>query len=157
MAPTVIKGDHAVVEKFTYRRRNPKLGDIIEFIPPKKVSSNNVVLACKRIVAIGGETIHLRDGNLYVDGQERKLGVQAGPYAYPDSSLPLDFYGKRDNPYLAYGVHEPYRVPEGHYFVLGDNRMYSADSRYFGAIPRGNIIGKVVKIYWPPRRMGIVQ
>jgi len=157
MAPTIVKGDLVIVDKFTYSWRDPKPGDIIEFTLPKKVPSNSMIPASKRIIAVGGETIHIRYGDVYVDGQERKIGVQAGRYEYPDSSLPLDFYGERDNPYLAYGVHEPYRVPEGHYFVLGDNRMYSADSRYFGAIPRGNIIGKVVKIYWPPRRMGIVQ
>jgi len=156
MNPTLVKGDRVVVNSITYSFNNPLPGDVIMFHPPKNVSDKKVP-ACKRIIAIGGETVEVRNGNVYVDGQERNFGVQTGPYAYPDSSLPLDFYGKRDNPYLAYGVHEPYHVPDDHYFILGDNRMYSADSRYFGAIPRKNIIGKVIKIYWPPRRIGLVR
>jgi signal peptidase I len=157
MAPTIAKGDRAIVNRLTYGFNDPKPGDIILFTPPSNFSSQGGASSCKRIIAVGGETFQVRDGNVYVDGQERKLGAQVSRYAYPDSSPPLDFFGESDNRYLAYGVHEPYLVPEGHYFVLGDNRWYSADSRCFGAIPRKNIIGKVVKIYWPPRRMGLVR
>lgn len=156
MNPTLVKGDNIVVNSITYIFNDPKPGDVIMFHPPKKVSDMKAT-PCKRIIAIGGETIEIRNGNVYVDGQERNFGFQTGRYAYPDSGPSLDFFGESDNPYLTYGIDEPYHVPEGHYFVLGDNRWYSADSRYFGAISRENIIGKVVKIYWPPRRMGLVR
>jgi len=153
MNPTFVKGDRIIVNTITYSLNDPKPGDIIMFHPPKNISDNKVP-TFKRIIAIGGETIQIRDGNVYVDGQERNFGFQTESYVYSESSPALD---ENDNPYLTYGIDEIYHVPEGHYFVLGDNRQYCADSRWYGAISREDIIGKVVKIYWPPRRMGVVR
>ncbi len=156
MNPTLVKGDRVVVNSITYSFNDPKPGDVIMFRPPKNIS-NKKDPTCKRIIAIGGETIEIRDGNVYVDGQERNFGFQIGSYTYSESNLSVDNFSQNDNPYLTYGIDKPYYVPEGHYFVLGDNRQYSADSRWYGAIPRENIVGKVVKICWPPRRMGLVR
>ena len=157
MIPTIAKGDRVIVNRFNYSFNNPKPGDIIVFTPPKYVFSDMIVPSCKRIIAVGGESIHIRDDIVYVDGQERKFGVQPNRDTSFDSSFSIDYFGESDNPYLTYGVDEPYSVPEGHYFVLGDNRHHSADSRWFGAIPRKNITGKVIKICWPPQRMGVVR
>lgn len=156
MNPTLVKGDRIIVNSLTYSFNNPKPGDVITFHPPKNVSDMKAT-PCKRIIAIGGETIQIRDGNVYVDGKERDFGFETNRNIYRDSGPPLKYFGESDNPYLTYGIDEPYHVPEGHYFVLGDNRRYSADSRWYGAIAREKIIGKVVKICWPPRRMGVVR
>ena len=156
MNPTLVKGDRFIVNSIIYSFNYPKPGDVVGFQPPKKISDMKYT-PIKRIVAIGGETIEIRGGGVYVDGKERNFSFQTGRVAYPDSGPSLDSFGKSDNPYLTYCVDEPYHVPEDHFFVLGDNRRYSVDSRCFGAISRENIIGKVVKIYWPPRRMGVVR
>jgi len=132
------------------------IGDIVMFTPPNNAYSNSENTACKRIIAVGGETVQVRDGDIYVDGQERKLDIQTHRDAYPGPSPPIDFLSI-DNPYLAYGVDKPYKVPEDQYFVLGDNSRYSVDSRCYGAIPRENILGRVVKIYWPLRSMGVIR
>ena len=153
MNPTLVKGDRIVVNSITYRFNDPKPGDVIMLHPPINISDMKIP-TCKRIIAIGGETIEIRDGNVYVDGKERNFGFQTDNYVNSNSGSTFD---KSDNPYLTYGIGKKYYVPEGHYFVLGDNRRYSADSRWYGAISRENIIGKVVKISWPPRRMGLVR
>jgi len=156
MEPTIPYGSRIVVDKFTYIWKEPEIGDIVEFTPPANVSSDHTNSRCKRIVAVGGETIQVRDGDIYVDGKEREERRRTHRQVYYGSSDPINFRG-RDNPFLAYGVHEPYHVPEGHYFALGDNQPYSVDSRCFGAIPRKNITGKVIKISWPPRHIGIIR
>jgi signal peptidase I len=156
MEPTLSGRCRVVVDRFTYIWKDPVIGDIVVFTPPDNVSSDHANSKCKRIVAVGGETIQVRDGYIYVDGKEREVRGRTHRQVYSGSSVPINFRGK-DNPFLAYGVHEPYHVPEGHYFALGDNHPYSVDSRCFGAIPRENITGKVIKISWPPRRMGLVQ
>ena len=156
MEPTILDGSRAVVDKLTYSWKDPSIGDIVQFVPPDTVSSDYAKSTCKRIVAVGGEKVQVRDGDVYVDGKKREVRGRTHRQVYSGSSVPINFRG-RDNPFLAYGVHEPYHVPEGHYFALGDNHPYSVDSRCFGAIPRENITGKVIKICWPPRRIGVVR
>jgi signal peptidase I len=156
MNPTLAERDRVIVNSITYSFKDPKPGDVIMFHPPKNIFDMKTI-PCKRIIAVGGETIEIRDGVVYVDGKERNFGFQTGNHIYPDSGPSLDFFGESNNPYLKYGIDEQYHVPEGYYFVMGDNRLNSADSRWYGAISRENIIGKIIKIYWPPRRMGLVR
>ena len=156
MNPTLAEGDGVIVNIITYSFNNPKPGDVISFYPPNNVSGKKVMV-CKRIIAIEGETIELRNGNVYVDGQERNFSFQTGNDTYPGSSPQLDYFSENDNPYLTYGIDEPYHIPEGYYFVLGDNHQNSEDSRWHGAIAREKIIGRVIKICWPPRRIGLVR
>ena len=92
----------------------------------------------KRVIATGGQTVDLRDGVVYVDG------------------VPLDepyTQGKPSND-LNSGITYPYTVPEGHVWVMGDNRTNSADSRAFGAIPLESVTGHAVLRYWPLDRIG---
>ena len=158
MEPTILDGSRAVVDRLTYRFTDPSIGDVILFSPSESesVSSDYIRPTGKRIVAAGGETVQIRDGDVYVDGKKRELRGGDYGHARSRSSPPIDLSGTY-NPYLRYGVHEPYYVPENHYFVLGDNHRHSVDSRCFGAIPRENITGKVIKISWPPRRMGVLK
>jgi len=156
MEPTIPGRCRLVVDRFTYIWKDPAIGDIVMFTPPYNEYSDSTNSKCKRIVAVGGETVQVRDGYIYVDGKERELRGRTHRQVYSESNVPINFLG-RDNPFFTYGVHEPYHVPKGHYFALGDNYLYSVDSRCFGAIPRENITGKVIKIFWPPGHIGVVK
>lgn len=96
----------------------------------------------KRLIAIGGQTIQIRGGNLYVDGEELD-GERFDNYYYSDNNS------------YQYGV-EPTLVPEGHYFMLGDNSGNSADSRYWGFVPQKDIVGVPYLRVWPLNRFGIM-
>ncbi len=152
MEPTVPRHSRGIVDKYTYRLKDPSVGDVVVFAPPNSSHSDVTIPACKRVVAVGGETVQVRNGRVYVNGRERQFVDRTHRQVHPNSSLPIDFSGP-DNPYLAHGVDAPYEVPPGHYFVLGDNDRYSVDSRCYGAIPRENIIDRLIKIFWPPRRI----
>jgi len=90
----------------------------------------------KRIVAVAGETVELRDGNLYVNGKLRFF-----PQAHGATTPQI--------PDIKY----PYKVPDASFFALGDNRLSSQDSRTFGAQPYNRIIGKVILRFWPVDRL----
>jgi signal peptidase I len=152
MEPTLQIGDRLFVNKFIYGARipltditfpalkEPQRGDIIVFRsqePPKKDF-------IKRLVALGGETVGIRRGRIYINGKE---------LTGPDSVTMRDYSNKGD--YGAEGA--VVKVPEGSYFMLGDNTDNSRDSRYWGFVPRKDIIGKAMCIYWPLYRIRIVK
>ncbi|MDI6450123.1 signal peptidase I [Anaerobaca lacustris] len=143
MAPTVQKGARIVVNKLAYRWQEPVTGDIVLFAPPNHPSVAGPLPIVKRIVATGGETVQVRDGLVHIDGQYREL--EALPHRHRAHAA------LREQPFpgTTCGISEPYHVPEGSYFMLGDNRSNSLDSRHFGAIPREDIIGKVTRVLWP--------
>jgi signal peptidase I len=138
MAPTLQVGDRILVAKFAYRFRNVRRGDVIVFRYPLASSKDFV----KRVVALAGETVELREGLVLIDG--RPLSER-----YP---TPL---GGGDR--ACTSTYGPQRVPEGHLFVLGDNRCNSEDSRFFGFVPERNVIGRALVIYWPPDRIGLIH
>jgi len=154
MMPTLLIGDHILVSKLDYgarvetpfgsspvRRlfglRRPQPGDVIVFIWPKDRSKDFV----KRVVAVGGETIEVRDQRVLVDGKPRD-----DPHAtWVNRGQGLgDPYG-------------PYTVPPEHVFVLGDNRMQSYDSRFWGPVPLADVKGRVVEVYWSWGERGTVR
>ncbi len=122
MLPALRDGDRFLVNRLVYRFREPRAGDIVEFKTPRMKD-----YSVKRIIGIPGDVVQIRDGGVYVNGKLVR------------------------EPYLARGVlteglalaQNSYRVSEGAYFVLGDNRAQSVDSRMFGAVPRGDLIGKL--------------
>ncbi len=132
MEPTLMPQDRVMVNKFIYRFTSPKRGDIVVFIPPGDSGKDYI----KRVIALPGETIEVKEGQVYINGRPLKE-----PYVInePDKSN----YG-------------PLKVPEGHVFVMGDNRPNSADSRYFGPLPIDKIVGKAFLIYWPPWRIRLL-
>jgi signal peptidase I len=126
-------------ERFFYYRfpaiREPKVGDIVVFRYPEDPSRDFI----KRCVAVAGQQVEIRDKVLYVDGKAREepYVVHKDPHIIPRDAKG----GQRDN----FG---PYVVPQGHMFMMGDNRDNSADSRYWGALPRDLVKGKAMFLYW---------
>jgi signal peptidase I len=127
MQPTLRPGDHVLVDHL----QSPRRGDLAVFRAP---GSGEIVL--KRIVAVGGDTVAIEDGALYVDGRRRREA-----YADP-RAIDSVYFG-------------PVRVRRGTVFALGDNRADSLDSRAFGAVPRSRIVGRVVARIWPPARWSL--
>jgi signal peptidase I len=129
--------DRVIANRLVYRFKEPARGDIVVFHATTAVRT-----ACaaggtfiKRIVGLPGEVVSMRDGDVYIDGARLR------------------------EPYLvaAYRGHETAswpRVPAGSYFVLGDNRAMSCDSRRWGVVPRSNIVGRAELRYWPLPRIG---
>lgn len=130
MAPTLVAGDHVLVSKLPEAGTTPARGDLVVFEAP---GSGEIVL--KRVVALSGEEVGIEDGRLVVDGKIRRES-----YADPDDI---------DGVYFG-----PVVVERGAFFVLGDNRLDSVDSREFGAVPESAVIGRVVARMWPPSRWG---
>lgn len=109
----------------------PQRGDVIVFAPPSNPSRDYI----KRVIGIPGDMVEMRQGRVSVNG--RPL---TEPYMLP-----------------AGGNWGPQRVGAGEFFVMGDNRGSSSDSRFFGMLPRKNIIGKAWLSYWPPQRLGFIR
>jgi signal peptidase I len=143
MAPTVPDRSVVIADKITYRWRNPTIGDIVVFPLAEKDRSGRPVWSVKRVVAIGGESVLISKGKVYVDGRERTFAIGNSRGFGRDQAIPVDFEG---SPYLVYGFEQPYRVPEGYYFVLGDNRWCSVDSRYYGAVEGDRIFARVAEV-----------
>jgi signal peptidase I len=162
MEKTLLIGDYLLVDKFCYGGangwnrllpyRNIKRGDVIVFHYPINPAQDFV----KRVVAIPGDRVRLIHKRVYVNG----ASVQE-PYAYLTDlrNAYLDDFPRTESP--IYGVDAKWWkempklveghqliIPEGHYFVLGDNRDDSQDSRFWGFVPRENIIGRPLLIYW---------
>jgi len=143
MQGTILIGDHIFLDKMLYGPEVPfthwrlpvlatvKRGDIIAFRYPKDPD----ITFLKRVIAVAGERVEIRNDVLFVNGQRL--------------NEPYVVHSKRSR--QASGYHEsmaPLTVPAGHMFVMGDNRDDSEDSRYFGPVPLANIVGEPVLIYW---------
>ncbi len=153
MERTILVGDHLLVNKFAFAPRIPALakylpyrdvkpGDIIVFKKPgDDMNPGNVLV--KRAVAQGGDTVQVRDKRLFVNGEAYDLASiqHIDPETYPDSPSVSEGYRRRDQ-------FAAFTVPPDSYFGMGDNRDNSLDSRYWGAIPRGNIFGRPSVLYW---------
>lgn len=118
MRPTLREHQYCIVQNYIYRFTKPNRGDIV-VVQPDSLSDEHLV---KRIVGLGGETFEIVDGDVYINGQQL-----AEPYAIGPTQPNLG----------------PFRIEEEAYFVMGDNRLESEDSRHFGSIPLKNIRGKV--------------
>jgi signal peptidase I len=128
-------------ERFFYYRfpaiREPRVGDVIVFRYPEDPSRDFI----KRCVAVAGQTVEIRDKVLYVDGKAREE-----PYVvHKDPRIIQRETTRETNQRDNFG---PYVVPQGHLFMMGDNRDNSHDSRFWGALPRELIKGKAMFLYW---------
>jgi signal peptidase I len=156
MEPTLLKGDRFLVNKLS-QRSTPLRGALIIFLAPQ----DRTVRFVKRVIALPGDTVQVQGNEVYVNGRQ----LPHRPLPATDESL--DRAGKRrlvyeDNGTISYRIQEASdgadtaaypatEVPQGHCFVLGDNRESSVDSRRFGLVPLGDILGKVEFIYLPAR------
>jgi len=141
MKPTFMEEDKIFVDKLSYRFRAPERGDIIVFKYPIDRKKDFV----KRLAGLPGETVEIRDGVLIVNGK---------PMTEPPFSMNT-YYNVEDWKYGKSG--EVIRVPDGHYFTLGDNSAHSADSRQWGFVPRKDLVGKAFMIWWPPQRVRLAK
>lgn len=129
MEPTLHTEERVLVNKMIYRLRSPHPGEIIVLRDPM----DNRRELIKRIIAVEGETIEVRQGQVFVEGQ------------------PLE------EPYKAQGAYDygPMQVPAGHVFVMGDNRLASMDSRWLGPIPLTVVQGRAFFRFWPPAAFAV--
>lgn len=134
MLDTIQEGDHLWGDKIAIATGSYGQGDIVTFKDPESPS----VVLVKRIIAVGGQTVELRDGDVWVDGERLDESYTEGK-----PSEPLTGHGRN----LEADVTYPYVVPDGCMWVMGDNRTNSLDSRYFGAISVDTIIAKSVVIW----------
>jgi signal peptidase I len=132
MEPNLHTDQRLVIEKVTYRLHEPRRGDVVVLRMPERGPE----LLIKRVIALPGETVEVRDGNVYIDGV-----VLSEPYLSQQT----------------YGQFGPLQVPEGEVFVMGDNRGASNDSRIFGPVPETRILGRAWVSYWPPDDLGLVE
>jgi signal peptidase I len=159
MKDTLIEGQHLFIEKVSYLFKSPKQGDIIVFLEDKypknymdririflkdvsevsvsPESKTNIRLV-KRVIGVPGDEIDIRDGKVYVNGDELIENYTKG-VTYPRE------------------IQFPLKVGEGEYFVLGDNREVSKDSRSFGVIKKSQIEGRAVFRIWPLNKFGTLK
>jgi len=136
MVPTLMVKDRLLVNKFIYRFMEPSRGDIALF--ENQQGGGDPLI--KRVVGLPGDRLELRRGEVYIDG-----AFLEEPYLKRDACEP----GLPKT--CSFG---PVTVPEGHYFMMGDNRTNSLDSRFFGPVPEDDIFGEALVRFWPPGRAG---
>ena len=137
MVPTLGVYDRIVVQKAFFTWRDVRDGDIVVFSHPPLdhcggPQEGDLV---KRVIALPGQTIYSSGNSIYVNGQ-----LLAEPYLPPDDPL--------GPPVPDASSQHPYRVPPGEFYMLGDNRADSCDSRYWGPVEGSSIVGKVVLVWW---------
>lgn len=133
MKPTLITGDHFMVDKTYYKKKAPERSDVIVFRYPEDPGKDFV----KRVIGLPGDMVEIRDKNVYVNGkrQDNSNVVHTDPHIIPGDIAPRDNYG-------------PTTVSDRSLFVLGDNRDQSLDSRFRGFVDISELTGKVLYIHW---------
>ena len=141
MIPTFMVGDRIFVDKISYRFHSPERGDIIVFKYPVDPKKDFV----KRLVAVGGDEIEIKDGKIILNGKV----LQDLPFSK------VTYYNRDE---WRYGKHgQVIKVPPDNYFALGDNSAQSSDSRNWGFVPKKNLIGKAFVIWWPINRIKLAK
>ena len=137
MSPNYPDSEYLLTEKVSYYKSPPKRGDVVVFTPP--VSSDDYI---KRVIALPGENVSIKGGRVYINSELLK-----------EDYLASDVYTQGGS-FLQEG--QTYKVPDGEFFIMGDNRAHSYDSRSFGPIKKNVISGRAWVIYWPVKLAGAV-
>ena len=133
MKPTLTINDYIISNVFIYKLSSPKRGDIVVFEYPEDETKNYI----KRIIGVGGETIEIRNKQVFINGTiyQEAYKVTNDPNIIQKEYQPRDNFG-------------PKKIPKDSFFVMGDNRDHSFDSRFWGYVNKSKIKGKAVRIYW---------
>lgn len=134
MLPSLEDQERIFVNKFVYRWESISRGDVVVFRYPRDLSKSYI----KRVVAVSGDRVVIDNGRVYVNG-----------FLLDEPYVPLQFHDTRS--------YSEITVPDDSYFVLGDHRSMSSDSREFGPVGRQYITGKAVFIYWPVEKLGLLH
>jgi signal peptidase I len=134
MLPMLEDQDRLVINKFAYRFEDIRRGDVVVFLFPQDQTKSYI----KRVIALPGDDLKIDRGTVIVNG-----------VALKENYVPLRYADDRS---LAEIV-----IPKGEYFVMGDHRVISSDSRDFGPVARGLIYGKAAFVYWPMDQAGVVR
>lgn len=146
MTPAVSAGDHVIMENITFLSRKPQRGDVVVFKTDGIASIPSATLYVKRIAGEPEEHLRISEGELLINGKVVALSNSNGKITYlPPPSI-------QTQPAVT-DLH----VPENRFFMLGDNSTNSFDSRYWGTVPKENILGRVFLCIWPPDRAGWVK
>lgn len=140
MFPNFEDKEYVLTNLIVLRFDNPKHGDVVVFQAPVDAEKDFI----KRVIGIPGDTVMIKDGNVYLNGNK------------------LDESAYLKNDVKTYGgsflkENEPVTVPQDQYFVMGDNRTYSSDSREWGFVKKSAVIGESFFVYWPPNHMRTIK
>lgn len=140
MFPTFHDGEYVLTNLIGQRFSDPKLGDVVVFESPINKEKDYI----KRVIGVPGDTVEIKNGIIFVNGNQ----LDENAYLSPDVKT-----------YAGAFLHEnqPVTVPSGKYFVVGDNRPNSSDSREWGFITKAELLGTSMFVYWPPNRARIVK
>lgn len=142
MLPNFENNEYLLVEKITYRFHEPARGDVIVFHPPGQASDNYI----KRIIGLPNETVEIKDNTVTIFNSDHPSGI-----VIDEPFIPSDFETLADQPDMKY------KIGLNEYFVLGDNREHSSDSREWGVLPKDNIIGRSWLNIYPFKNFGVIK
>lgn len=137
MSPNFPDGEYLLTEKVSYYLNDPKRGDVVVFKPP--VSDDEYI---KRVIGMPGDTISIQNGYVHINGERLQE-------EYLDETVVTS-----GGSFLTDG--QEYQVPDNMYFVIGDNRPHSSDSRAWGPVTKSAMTGRAWVVYWPPQEAGKV-
>ncbi|MEQ8841393.1 MAG: signal peptidase I [Acidimicrobiales bacterium] len=147
MEPTLHEDDRVLVNKLSYRVGDVQRGDVIVFEKPEG-AGGEIDDFIKRVVGLPGETVSFSDGSVFIDGERLTESYVEGAQSNPGPVIE----GCDNAPALA----DTCQVPDGMVFVMGDNRLASQDSRYFGPIDQDSIVGRAFMKVWPLGDIGFL-
>lgn len=145
MEQTLEPEQYVLVDKLTPRFDTYKRGDIVVFTPPEDWVQDNGTPFIKRVIGVGGDTVEISDGHVQINGT-----TIDEPYLFTDETTGEPQETRADDEGSAWVI------PNGEVFLMGDHRMNSADSRAFGPVAIGNVIGRAWLRYWPIDTFGIL-
>lgn len=146
MAPAILPGDQVVMEGISYRLRDPRRGEVVVMRTDDIAGLPSGILYMRRVAGMPGEQVFISEGKLVINGSQMVL---SNSFSEITHHLPSGPWGHILRTNLT--------VPQGQYFLLGDNSTNSSDSRFWGCVPARNIVGRIVYCSEPFDRVGIIR